>query len=305
MKEGVEEALRVADYWLGDNHLHHCLLYEVLSDYYLSLGSGEESINYMKESLSRCLRNTGPHSTHAAGKYYELGERELKAGRKREALDNFHKAKTNMESHQLKTLKYPQLLMRLAALHLNNGHLEHCNETAMSAVREFEEYESKSGGGPGATDTYKVKTFEVLSRAYEIGGRRQELKDLATLCAKKFNSSTNEWVFEQMLRICVASVIYRSQGQQCTSFLALIRRQDDLQRDNKAALGELMRMASGMVVMERWMHKFDQIERMTSELTSKRGLHPDTRDFMTISKLLEGALGEDYLEGLVSQKQYE
>ena len=187
MKEGVEEALRVADYWLGDNHLHHCLLYEVLSDYYLSLGSGEESINYMKESLSRCLRNTGPHSTHAAGKYYELGERELKAGRKREALDNFHKAKTNMESHQLKTLKYPQLLMRLAALHLNNGHLEHCNETAMSAVREFEEYESKSGGGPGATDTYKVKTFEVLSRAYEIGGRRQELKDLATLCAKKFN----------------------------------------------------------------------------------------------------------------------
>ena len=68
----------------------------MLSDYYLNLGSGEESINYMKESLSRCLKNTGPHSTHAANKYYELGERELKAGRKGEALDNFHKAKTNM-----------------------------------------------------------------------------------------------------------------------------------------------------------------------------------------------------------------
>ena len=63
------------------------------------------------------------------------------------------------------------------------------------------------------------------------------MKELATLCAKKFNNSTNEWVFEQMLRICVASVIYRSPNQQCVSFIALLRQQgDDDQRDSKAAI---------------------------------------------------------------------
>ena len=109
----------------------------MLSDYYLTMGSGEESINCMKESLSRCLRNSGPHSIHAAHKYYDLGERELKAGRKREALDNLQKAKVNMESHKISSLKYPQLLMRLAALHLNNGNLEQSTEIAMKAVKEF------------------------------------------------------------------------------------------------------------------------------------------------------------------------
>ena len=36
----------------------------------------------------------------------------------------------------------------------------------MNAIREFEEYEQRSGGSTGTTDTYKVKTFEVLSRTY-------------------------------------------------------------------------------------------------------------------------------------------
>ena len=47
----------------------------MLSDYYASIGNGEESINFMKESLSRCIRISGVQSKSAGSKYYELGER--------------------------------------------------------------------------------------------------------------------------------------------------------------------------------------------------------------------------------------
>lgn len=77
----------------------------------------------MKESLSRCIRVCGAQSKEAGAKYYELGERELKVGHKKSALENFSKAKINMESHQNQSIKYPQLLMRLSALHLNNGNI--------------------------------------------------------------------------------------------------------------------------------------------------------------------------------------
>jgi hypothetical protein len=68
----------------------------LLSDFYAGLGNGEESINFMKESLSKCIRVCGNQSKIAGAKYYELGERELKVGHKKEALDNFMKAKANM-----------------------------------------------------------------------------------------------------------------------------------------------------------------------------------------------------------------
>lgn len=59
------------------------------------------------------------------------------------------------------------------------------------------------------TEPYKIKTFEVLSRAYEISGKKQELKQMANLCAKNFNKTREEWTYEQMLRICLAAVICR------------------------------------------------------------------------------------------------
>ncbi len=61
-KKGMESALKIADYWLEETHLYHCSLYELLSDFYASLGNGEESINFMKEALSRCIRICGAQS---------------------------------------------------------------------------------------------------------------------------------------------------------------------------------------------------------------------------------------------------
>ena len=45
-----------------------------------------------------------------------------------------------MESNQNKGKKYPQLLMRLASLHLNNGNIEGCIEYSLSSLKNFEEF---------------------------------------------------------------------------------------------------------------------------------------------------------------------
>lgn len=92
----------------------------------------------MKEALSRCIRVCGAQSKTAGAKYYELGERELKCGHKREALDNFSKARQNMETNKNQTIKYPQLLLRLASLQLNSGNIEGCIEGSLQAIRQFE-----------------------------------------------------------------------------------------------------------------------------------------------------------------------
>lgn len=60
-----------------------------------------------------------------------------------------------------------------------------------------------------------------------------------------------------------------------------------------------------MVVMERFITRFDFLEKMLSEGQSKRGYSQESKDFMLISRLLAACVGEDFIEGLVHQKQYE
>ena len=112
----------------------------------------------MKESLSKTIRSCGVQSRRAGNKYYELGERELKAGRKKEALDSFSKAKANMLANKNSTIKYPLLLMRLASLHLNSGDIEGCIEGALDSIKQFDEYD-KNSGTPSLTEGYKIKTY--------------------------------------------------------------------------------------------------------------------------------------------------
>jgi tetratricopeptide (TPR) repeat protein len=42
----------------------------LLSDFYATVGNGEESVNFMKEALSKCIRVCGAQSRVAGGKYY-------------------------------------------------------------------------------------------------------------------------------------------------------------------------------------------------------------------------------------------
>lgn len=85
-RRGIEKALQMTDYWVEEGHLAYCNFLELLSDFYAAQGNAEESVKVMKESLTRCLKVCGTQSKQAGNKYYELGERELKVGHKREAI---------------------------------------------------------------------------------------------------------------------------------------------------------------------------------------------------------------------------
>jgi len=64
-----------------------------------------------------------------------------------------------MEANKNKTIKYPQLLLRLASLHLNSGNIEACVEGCLQAVRQFEEYDKDTASGGVLTESLKIKTF--------------------------------------------------------------------------------------------------------------------------------------------------
>ena len=55
--------------------------------------------------------------------------------------------------------------MRTASLHLNNGSIDACLEGALDAIKHFDDYDRRTGSA-ALTEGYKVKTFEVLARAY-------------------------------------------------------------------------------------------------------------------------------------------
>lgn len=227
-------------------------------------------------------------------------------GRKREALENFSKAKLNMEANKNTGLKYPQLLMRLASLHLNSGNVEGCIEGCMEAIKHFEEYDKRSGSAGLITEGYKIKTFEVQSRAYEISGRKDDLRDMAVLCARKFNRTRSEWAYEQMLRICLAAAIFKNPINRCEVFLDFTSKlaHEEGALEVGEALRGLMSMSETIVVMERFLSRFDQIERLAVE-SSKKTASQDTRDFAQICRYLGCIVGEDYIAGLVHQKQYD
>lgn len=134
-RQMIEEALKISDYWLEESHLYQTDLLELLSNFYASTGNAEESINYMKEALSKTIKNCGHQSRQAGSRYYELGERQLKAGDKKSALDNFTKAKANMLANESTSINYPLLLMRMASLELNNGKTDSCIETSLQAIK--------------------------------------------------------------------------------------------------------------------------------------------------------------------------
>ena len=69
-KKNIDETIKIINYWLEEGHLYYCEIFELLSDYYAYNGNNEESINYMKESLSICLRACGSQSKQVGNKYY-------------------------------------------------------------------------------------------------------------------------------------------------------------------------------------------------------------------------------------------
>jgi len=101
----------------------------------------------------------------------------------------------------------------------------------------------------------------VLARSYEISSRKTELKDMALICARKFNKASMEWTFEQMARICLAATIFYLSTERCQVFLGLCSKlqKDEEVLDSAVALKELMKLSDSLVVMEKFMIRFDSV----------------------------------------------
>ena len=53
------------------------------------------------------------------------------------------------------------------------------------------------------------------------------------------------------------------------------------------------------------MFKFESLERILADLNSKRTLLNDSKDFINIVRNIVGIVGEDYVYGLIRQKEFE
>jgi hypothetical protein len=58
-------------------------------------------------------------------------------------------------------------------------------------------------------------------------------------------------------------------------------------------------------VMEKFMFKFESLERVVADMNSKRALLNDSKDFINIVRNIVGVVGEDYVYGLIKQKEFE
>lgn len=72
-KRVIEEYIEILCYWVGEDHLFLCSVYELLSDYYGHKHHPEDSINFLKQSLTTCIRAGGTHTRQVGSKYYLLG----------------------------------------------------------------------------------------------------------------------------------------------------------------------------------------------------------------------------------------
>jgi hypothetical protein len=62
----------------------------------------------------------------------------------------------------------------------------------------------------GTYDRYSIKAIEIMTRAYEIDNKKNELYKVAQLSAAKYNRTANPQTFEQLVKICLTAVIFRS-----------------------------------------------------------------------------------------------
>jgi len=116
-----------------------------------------------------------------------------------------------------------------------------------------------------------------------------------------------DWTFEQMLRICLGAAYYTHTNQQCQIFYQLcmeLQKEEEPLEPNQA-IKQLMGLAQSITIMDKFLSKFDYVEKILADKSSKKPLPQETRDFLLISRCVAAVVGEDYIEGLIQQKQYE
>jgi hypothetical protein len=197
---------------------------------------------------------------------YILGDQYLKAGMKKDALDNLQKAKAVMEkSKEQENSNYPLVLRKLASLELNNGSTDNCIRLARDALRNAQKIPTNREG-----ETMKI--FEVLCRAYEIKGEKEELRKLGAQCAKDFNQTQSRSIYAEMVKICLAGTIAKLSSDKSRALLTLadkIKSELGL-KDESETLNELMQKAGSIVVMENFMMKSEVAEKYLAYFSAKK-----------------------------------
>lgn len=79
----MEPSLEIIRYWLGSEHPQISDYYDKISDFEASTGNIDESINVLEKSLEISKRSEVMNPKKLGKRYYALGSRNLKAGRKK------------------------------------------------------------------------------------------------------------------------------------------------------------------------------------------------------------------------------
>lgn len=62
-------------------------------------------------------------------------------------------------------------------------------------------------------------------------------------------------------------------------------------------------MSAQYNVMEKFMFKFDSLERIVLDINGKRSIGTDTKEFITILRPIVDLVGEEFIIGLVEQRE--
>lgn len=52
------------------------------------------------------------------------------------------------------------------------------------------------------------------------------------------------------------------------------------------------------------MFKFESLEKISADINSRRALSQDNKEFVNVVKNIVGCVGEDYIFGLIQQKDF-
>jgi tetratricopeptide (TPR) repeat protein len=151
--------MEIADYWLDEIHPVRSDLLEVLSDHYSRLEMHEEMIRFMKDALNISVKFWGPGAEQTGIKEYQLADRYLRAGMKKQATEVFLKAKENMLHNKTKTNKLGLANVKLAAIFLSDLDYQKALQHAKDSITHFEDYERKIKSLGIYNEPYKIKAY--------------------------------------------------------------------------------------------------------------------------------------------------
>lgn len=122
------------------------------------------------------------------------------------------------------------------------------------------------------SDSYVIKIYEILCRAYQIKGEKEELKKLSLACAKEFNLTQDRVAFAEMVKICLTGSVSRLNIDRSKSLLALCNqiKGDNLIKDEQTSITSLMEKAKVMTIMQNFMQKSENSEKYLNEYTTKK-----------------------------------